>query len=168
MTLIYRSHTSLPFAVTAHGCMETTEAQSIGFRIVTSLLTSGPTKDGIVTTRRCLRLSQYCWTHHNASRLTVLCGRPVTSANGILHALNVRTNRIHAVVSIGSIPPQRALSSFKANATRQMREDRCWPKDSSPWAEKGSKRYLWNELSIARAIDYVLYGQGDELPDFDD
>jgi len=27
---------------------------------------------------------------------------------------------------------------------------------------------LWNERSVARAIDYVLYGQGDELPDFDD
>jgi hypothetical protein len=38
----------------------------------------------------------------------------------------------------------------------------------SPWADKGSKRKLWNERSVARAIDYVLYGQGDELPDFDD
>jgi hypothetical protein len=27
---------------------------------------------------------------------------------------------------------------------------------------------LWNEKSVARAIDYVLYGQGDDLPDFDD
>jgi REP element-mobilizing transposase RayT len=85
-----------------------------------------------------------------------------------LHAVNVRTNHIHAVVSIGLIRPDRALIAFKANATRQMRLVNCWQYDYSPWAEKGSKRYLWNERSVARAIDYVLYGQGDEIPNFDD
>ena len=85
-----------------------------------------------------------------------------------LHALNVRTNHIHTVVSIGSIKPERALTAFKANATRQMRQDGGWHQGSSPWAEKGSKRYLWNERSVAQAIEYVLYGQGDDLPDFDD
>jgi len=37
--------------------------------------------------------------------------------------------------------------------------------------ERGSidrKRCLWNERSVARTIEYVLYGQGDELPDFED
>ena len=85
-----------------------------------------------------------------------------------LHALNVRTNHIHAVVSIGPIRPERTLISFKANSTRQMRADGCWRNEHSPWAEKGSKRHLWNERSIAQAIEYVLYGQGDELPDFDE
>ncbi|MGI8811578.1 MAG: hypothetical protein ACR2IH_03505 [Pyrinomonadaceae bacterium] len=59
------------------------------------------------------------------------------------------------------------MNAFKANATRQMRESGCWLSDATPWGEKGSRRYLWNEQSVARAIDYVLYGQGDELPDFD-
>ena len=85
-----------------------------------------------------------------------------------LHAVNVRTNHVHVVVSIGLIEAERALIALKANATRQMRQDSCWRHAYSPWAEKGSKRYLWNERSVARAIDYVLYGQGDELPDFDD
>ena len=85
-----------------------------------------------------------------------------------LHALNVRTNHIHAVVSIGPTKPERTLIAFKANSTRQMRTDGCWRHERSPWAEKGSKRYLWNERSVTRAIDYVLYGQGDELPNFDD
>jgi REP element-mobilizing transposase RayT len=85
-----------------------------------------------------------------------------------LYALNVRTNHIHIVVSIGSIRPERALSAFKANATRQMRHNGCWLQDSTPWAEKGSKRYLWNERSVAQAIEYVLFGQGDKLPDFDE
>ena len=84
-----------------------------------------------------------------------------------LHALSVRTNHVHVVTAIGLIPPERALSAFKANATRQMRQDGCWRQESSPWAEKGSKRYLWNEQSVAKAIEYVLYGQGGELPDFE-
>jgi REP element-mobilizing transposase RayT len=85
-----------------------------------------------------------------------------------LHAINVRTNHVHVVVSIGTKKPEVALNAFKANATRKMRESGCWQSELSPWADKGSKRYLWNENSLARAIDYVLYGQGDELPDFDD
>jgi hypothetical protein len=35
-----------------------------------------------------------------------------------------------------------------------------WSKPHSPWADKGSQRYLWNERSLALAIDYVLNGQG--------
>ena len=122
------------------------------------------------------------WQHHNARALEsqplILDAsqrRSVDSAvretcdfrKWHLYALNVRTNHIHVLVSIGSIRPGRALSAFKANATRQMRQDGCWRQDKSPWAEKGSKRYLWNERSVAQAIEYVLNGQGDELPDFD-
>jgi len=84
-----------------------------------------------------------------------------------LHAVSVRTNHVHSVVSIGNITPARALNAFKAYATRAMRERRCWNHSYSPWADRGSKRYLWNEKSMALAVDYVLNGQGDELPEFD-
>ena len=84
-----------------------------------------------------------------------------------LHAINVRTNHVHVVVSIGEKKPELALNAFKANATRQMRQDACWQREHSPWVDKGSKRNLWNERSIERAIDYVINGQGDELPEFD-
>ncbi|MDQ2937885.1 MAG: transposase [Acidobacteriota bacterium] len=84
-----------------------------------------------------------------------------------LLAINVRTNHVHSVVSIGGVKPERALNAFKANATRQMREDHHWTQEHSPWADKGSKRSLWNDRSVERAIDYVLNGQGDNLPDFD-
>ncbi|MGZ5437717.1 MAG: hypothetical protein ACXWID_13845 [Pyrinomonadaceae bacterium] len=86
----------------------------------------------------------------------------------LLHAINVRTNHAHLVVSIGAKKPELALNAFKANATRRMKKAGCWKRDDSPWADKGSTRYLWNEKSVARAIDYVLYGQGDDLPNFDD
>ena len=84
-----------------------------------------------------------------------------------LHAMNVRTNHAHTVVSIGTTKSELALNAFKANATRQMRQDGCWTRRHSPWVDKGSRRNLWNERSLERAIDYVINGQGDELPDFD-
>ena len=87
--------------------------------------------------------------------------------NWILRAINVRTNHVHAVVSIGAKKPEIALNAFKANSTRQMRQDGCWDSKASPWVDKGSKRYLWTQRSVERAIDYVINGQGDELPDFD-
>lgn len=85
----------------------------------------------------------------------------------LMLAINVRTNHVHVVVTIGVTPPERALNAFKANATRQLRHDGHWDHQHSPWADKGSKRYLWNERSIERAVDYVINGQGDELPEFD-
>jgi REP element-mobilizing transposase RayT len=86
--------------------------------------------------------------------------------NWYLWAMNVRTNHAHTVVTARGCDPDRVLNALKANATRKMREDGCWPHKHSPWAEKGSKRRLWNERSLARAIDYVLNDQGDDLPDF--
>jgi len=85
----------------------------------------------------------------------------------ILRAFNIRTNHVHTVVSIGTAKPERALNAFKAYATRKMRKNGCWSSDHSPWTDKGSKRRLWNERSVQKAIEYVLYGQGEELPDFD-
>ncbi len=84
-----------------------------------------------------------------------------------LHAINVRTNHVHLVVSAGEKKPEIVLNACKSNATRRMRETGRWQSTTSPWADKGSKRYLWNEQSIARAVDYVINGQGDDLPDFD-
>ncbi len=87
--------------------------------------------------------------------------------NWLLRAVNVRTNHVHAVVSIGEKSPESALNAFKANATRQMRENGCWNSTQSPWVDKGSKRHLWNERHIELAVDYVINGQGNELPKFD-
>jgi REP element-mobilizing transposase RayT len=84
-----------------------------------------------------------------------------------LHAVSVRTNHVHSVASIGAVSPGRALNAFKAYTTRLMRKRNCWKHQHSPWADRGSKRYLWNERSVALAVDYVVNGQGDELPEFD-
>lgn len=84
-----------------------------------------------------------------------------------LQALNVRTNHIHTVVTANR-NPGLVLNVFKANATRQLSEDKLGRQPFSPWADKGSKIRLWNEQSVANAINYVLNGQGKDLPNFDD
>ena len=82
-------------------------------------------------------------------------------------AINVRTNHVHVVVAIGVKTPKNVLIALKANATREMREDGLWSDEHSPWADKGSKRNLWNERSVWEACNYVNNEQGDKLPDFD-
>ena len=60
--------------------------------------------------------------------------------------------------------PELVLNALKANATRELREAGCWRYDHSPWADGGSKKWLWTEKELSNAIDYVLYEQGDPLP----
>jgi REP element-mobilizing transposase RayT len=85
-----------------------------------------------------------------------------------LRAINVRTNHAHSVVSIGLEKPSKALNTLKAYGTRKLRERKLWTYEHSPWAEKGSRRWLWTERDVACAIDYVIDGQGHDLRDFDD
>jgi REP element-mobilizing transposase RayT len=82
------------------------------------------------------------------------------------YALNVRTNHAH-IVTAGQASPDKMLGDLKAYSTRRLRATGCWPRDHSPWVDKGSKRNLWNEDQVSAAIEYVLFGQGDDLPDFD-
>ncbi len=85
----------------------------------------------------------------------------------LLRAINVRTNHVHTVVT-AALKPEPILQAFQAYATRKLRRDGLLPGDVKPWSRHGSTRYLWKERHVERAIDYVLYGQGDELPKFDD
>lgn len=85
-----------------------------------------------------------------------------------IYAINIRTNHVHIVVAVGAKNPDQVLIALKANATRKMRENRSWESENTPWAEKGSKRYLWSEKSVERAIDYIIDGQGNDLPDFNE
>ena len=77
--------------------------------------------------------------------------------------MNVRTNHIHTVVS-AQCKPEKILIAFKANATRKLREAGCWKSNDSPWADRGSKKYLWTEEDVVNAIAYVEYDQGEPFP----
>ena len=103
----------------------------------------------------------------NANVSRRLFAKPVLLRNWLMHAINVRTNHVHVVVAIGTARPEQALNALKANATRQLRQDGQWRRQQSPWADKGSRRRLWNVRSIERAIDYVINGQGDRLSELE-
>lgn len=60
------------------------------------------------------------------------------------------------------------LQAFQSYATRKLRRAGLLRQDVKPWARHGSTPYLWKERHVERAIDYVVNGQGDELPSFDD
>ena len=77
--------------------------------------------------------------------------------------MNVRTNHVHTVVS-AQCKPEKILTALKANATRKLREAGCWKRNDSPWADRGSKKYLWTEEDVVDAIAYVEYDQGEPLP----
>ena len=84
-----------------------------------------------------------------------------------LFALQVRTNHVHVVVSaVGK--PEFIMNSFKAYSTRHLRKNGLLAHESKLWSRHGSTRYLWTESHIETAIVYVINGQGDELPNFDD
>lgn len=84
----------------------------------------------------------------------------------ILIAINVRTNHVHIVVG-SNLPPEPIMNSFKAYATRRQREQGILSATEKVWARHGSTRYLWTEDHIAAAADYVVNGQGGELPRFE-
>lgn len=83
-----------------------------------------------------------------------------------LYALNVRTNHVHLVVGNGG-KVERIMDSFKAYSTKALRAANCIGKDSKPWSRHGSTRYLWTERHIELAVEYVVNGQGGDLPAFD-
>lgn len=113
-----------------------------------------------------------------------MCGRPVVlndsqratvkqAVNEVcenrgyhLWAVNVRTNHLHTVVSAQS-KPEPIADAFKSYSTRKLRKANLVPREVRVWARGRSRRYLWKPKHVNRAIDYVLYGQGD-IPDFDD
>jgi len=80
----------------------------------------------------------------------------------ILRAINVRTNHVHAVAT-ATKPPECLLNAFKAYATRALREAKLAHTTVKLWARHGSTVYLWKERDVAKAIEYVMLAQGDEL-----
>lgn len=83
-----------------------------------------------------------------------------------LRAINVRTNHVHSVVTACK-KPEPIMEAFKAYATRALRNASLLSAAVRPWARHGSTVYLWKERHVEKAVEYVIDGQGDELPKFD-
>jgi REP element-mobilizing transposase RayT len=77
--------------------------------------------------------------------------------NWELHAVNVRTNHVHVVVS-AAIHPDQVMQQFKAWCSRRLNE----ATDSPPakwWAIHGSTKWINEPQYLEEAIRYVDEGQ---------
>jgi len=77
-----------------------------------------------------------------------------------LHAINVRTNHVHFVISADS-PIERVMNQMKSWSTRRLVESDEFPRGLRLWVRHGSTRYLWKPEQVLSACRYVAEGQGD-------
>jgi hypothetical protein len=81
-----------------------------------------------------------------------------------LHAVNCRTNHVHVVVTANRAPDE-VREQFKAWCTRKLKEQQCCIQVGGVllrqhwWTERGWDDYIDDEVELALAIAYVLYGQ---------
>jgi REP element-mobilizing transposase RayT len=76
-----------------------------------------------------------------------------------LHAINVRTEHIHVVLTAGAQKPEFIMNRFKSWCTRALRESGLLGNEITLWSRHGSTRYLWSENDVHEVVKYVLYRQ---------
>jgi len=80
-----------------------------------------------------------------------------------LLAVNVRSNHVHVVVTCTpDVPPERALTEFKAWSTRRLRGEGHVSADVHVWTHHGSTRWINDATSLNAAVAYVTEGQSAE------
>jgi len=82
-----------------------------------------------------------------------------------LHALAVRSNHVHMVVTSTTHTAQQVMVAAKARATRLLRKARLAAQGHPIWTERASTIVLDTPRSFEAAVHYVLHEQGPELPD---
>jgi REP element-mobilizing transposase RayT len=81
----------------------------------------------------------------------------------VLHALNVRTNHVHLVVSAGHTTPESVMNTCKAWATRRLRENNLVSLEAQTWTRHGSTLYVRDEAGLERVCGYVIEMQGEDI-----
>jgi REP element-mobilizing transposase RayT len=73
-----------------------------------------------------------------------------------LRACAVMANHVHAVLGVGDVEePSRALSAFKAYASRDLNHACGRPASGTWWTQSGSTRRLRSEPNVLAAVRYV-------------
>src|SRR4051812_49049600 len=80
-----------------------------------------------------------------------------------MHAVNCRTNHVHAVITADRHPDD-VMDQLKNWCTRRLKEHQQMGAPDEPprqnwWTQRGSKRPINNEDGLAGAISYVVEGQ---------
>jgi REP element-mobilizing transposase RayT len=79
-----------------------------------------------------------------------------------LHALNVRTNHVHLLVT-STKTPEAVMNACKAWGTRRLREQGLLGPDVRVWTRHGSTEYIKGERGFRQVAEYILDGQGPDL-----
>ena len=74
-----------------------------------------------------------------------------------LHAVNVRTNHVHVVVTATGYAPEVVREQFKSWCTRRLKG--IEPRRSRFWTEGGSSRWINLESELEAAVVYVVEAQ---------
>jgi REP element-mobilizing transposase RayT len=82
--------------------------------------------------------------------------------NWLLHAVHVRTNHVHIIVTANG-PPERVMNDFKTAASRRLNKGYPDEHNRTRWTRHGSTRYLFTEEAIAEKVSYVLQEQGEPM-----
>lgn len=85
--------------------------------------------------------------------------RHIETRGWALRGLNVRTNHVHVVVSVGEIAPERVMGQLKAWSSRRLREQGLIGTGQRVWTRHGSTRWLNHQDAVSAAVNYVLNRQ---------
>jgi len=75
-----------------------------------------------------------------------------------LHGVSCRSNHIHLVVTAVETHPKKVRIDIKAWCTRRLKQA-YEPSRENWWAERGSQRFINDEFSLHRAIEYTREAQ---------
>ena len=105
--------------------------------------------------RSSMRQDEMIFSQEQRDHLAATTREVCTHRGWKIHALNVRTNHIHMVVS-GGAAPEKMLGDLKRYGTRRLREHDLVEADRLVWSEHGSTKYLWDDKAVFEACDYVI------------
>ena len=80
-----------------------------------------------------------------------------------IHALNVRSNHVHMVLSAYQTP-ETVMIDLKAWCTRRIREAGVLADGVRPWSRHGSTIYLFSDEALEAACRYVIWHQDRDAP----
>lgn len=77
----------------------------------------------------------------------------------MLHAVSVRSNHVHVVVSAKATPPKQVRDQLKANGTRVLRIGTQPLTNERVWTKGGDIEFIDTDKDLERAVQYVVQAQ---------
>ena len=96
--------------------------------------------------------------HEQRLRVETVCRQHAAIRGWVLHAVIVRSNHVHIVVTADK-PPDLVRDQFKANATRVLRAPPGAIEQQKVWTRGGDSEIVDGEENLERVIQYVTEAQ---------